>query len=585
MVHNGAVKKVSDSFHLIRRGDVWYYRRRVPEHAQATVGKAVVQFSLNTTKRAEAKRLREMWDLRLSAEFETASLPAASCATSLPDGRTLTETHALRIVREYVECRDRRFRDSQHTDGPESVEQRTEIEQDIEYEIQILRDPKDPNGAEYVCSTHRKLTSEVGARPGPGGITEAAFDELVRRGLLEVDYRKLARLADDYSRRSFDPIFDPAARSPATFSELSDQFLEAEAEEAEANGTSQKSLDRQRANVSLLRQVVGNSTPVADLDYDACQEVRRLLARIPTNLTKTYKDVPLREAIDRAEKEGRDRLAPITQGQYLATLREMLDLALKKRLTSINPAVGIKPLRRDDLSLSDRRQPFTAEQLAAFFQSDFYRSCAASGPTPYRHDACGGWRFWLPLLSLFTGLRPREICQMHVGDVRQTQGGVHFLDVIASDQDDESPSRKTLKTTSSRRRVPLHPTLLRIGFLSFIEERARSPEQPCIFLLNPDKYGNPAWYPLKRFNEAYLPREIPARGPRQPFYSFRHSFRDGLRAIDAGPDVLQALGWSQGSRVVSDHYGAGLDPDQLFEYVKRLSFRGVDLDHLDDRRR
>ena len=97
------------------------------------------------------------------------------------------------------------------------------------------------------------------------------------------------------------------------------------------------------------------------------------------NLTKAYEDIPLGEAPDRAEHKGRDKLAPITQGQYLATSREILDLALEKRFISIDPAVRVKPLRRDKLSLQDRRQSFTDKQLTAFFQSDSYRNCAASG--------------------------------------------------------------------------------------------------------------------------------------------------------------------------------------------------------------
>ncbi|SDA28626.1 hypothetical protein SAMN02799622_04347 [Methylobacterium sp. UNC378MF] len=575
---------MADSLHLVNRAGVWYYRRRVPETARAAVGKTFVQFSLKTTSKAEAKKLREAWDLRWSAEFDKASSTVGDYPGVGLNRRALTEAGALRLVRDYVERLDKRFQDRQLADGPESEAQRAQIVADIEYGAQMLRDLDDPRGAERVFAAEKKLTSETGAEPGPGGITEVAFAELVRRGLLEVDYRKLARLADDYSRRSLDPLFDPAAPPPVTFAELADQFLEAVTDEAEANGTSQKSLDRQRAYVALMRQLIGEDTLVKDLDYDACQEVRRLLARVPTNFTKIYRGAPLREAIERADADGRERLASITQGQYLAALREVLDLALKKRLIPVNPAEGLKPLRRDDLSPAERRQPFTPEQLAVFFQSDFYREAAASGPAPYRYDTKRGWRFWLPLLCLFTGLRPREVLQMHVDDVQRTKEGTFYLDVVASDDEDDAPLRKTLKTKSSRRRVPLHPALIRIGFLSFVADRAGLDRGPQIFPLTTNKYGDPASYPLKRFNEKFLREEMPNLGQRQPFYSFRHSFRDGLRAIGASPDVLQALGWSQGSRVVSDHYGAGLDPDQLFEYVKKLSFKGVDLSHLYDRR-
>jgi integrase len=232
--------------------------------------------------------------------------------------------------------------------------------------------------------------------------------------------------------------------------------------------------------------------------------------------------MPLKKVIEQAEAAGRAVLSPVTQGQYLATFREMLDLAVKKRLIPVNPADGLRPLKRDDLSASEKRLPFTPAQLAAFFRSEFYTACAKSGSVPYRHGKKGGWRFWLPLLSLLTGLRPRELLQMHIDDVRRTTDGIAYLDVVASEYDEDDAATKSLKTALSRRRVPLHPILLKMGFLSFVEERRRKADEPRIFPgLKPNKYGDPAWYPLKRFIEVFLPREVPEKQSRQVFYSFR----------------------------------------------------------------
>lgn len=114
-------------------------------------------------------------------------------------------------------------------------------------------------------AAEKKLIREIGVQPGPEDITQAAFSEVVRRGLLEVDFRKLARLADDYSKRSFDPLFDPTAAPPMTFCDLVSRFLEAWIEEAKANGINKKSIDRRRANVWLLRKLIGDNVLVSDL--------------------------------------------------------------------------------------------------------------------------------------------------------------------------------------------------------------------------------------------------------------------------------------------------------------------------------
>ena len=61
------------------------------------------------------------------------------------------------------------------------------------------------------------------------------------------------------------------------------------AEEASANGTSRKWLDKQTATLGLLREIVGDETPVRSIDFDACLRVRSTLARVPANRSKLYK--------------------------------------------------------------------------------------------------------------------------------------------------------------------------------------------------------------------------------------------------------------------------------------------------------
>ena len=68
--------------------------------------------------------------------------------------------------------------------------------------------------------------------------------------------------------------------------------------------------------------------------------------------------------------------------------------------------------------------------------------------------------------------------------------------------------------------------------------------------------------------------------PRQSFYSFRHSWRDALRRIDAQPATLQALGaWSQG-KLTSDDYGDKSDPDYQAKVMNEITFPGLDLSSL-----
>ena len=115
----------------------------------------------------------------------------------------------------------------------------------------------------------------------------------------------------------------------------------------------------------------------------------------------------LSDAIERAEAEGKALLAPVSQRRYLDHFRGILELAVAKRLIPSNPAFQLRPLINDQTSDADKRRPFTVAQIRSFFGSEFYRlwrpGCA--GYTKADRD----WRFWLPLMMTFMGMRPGEI--------------------------------------------------------------------------------------------------------------------------------------------------------------------------------
>jgi hypothetical protein len=259
------------------------------------------------------------------------------------------------------------------------------------------------------------MTKSFGDSDVPGEI----LAELVRRGLVELNRRYRARLADDHSRSFFDQLFDPSRPTRMTFGKLAEQHLQIIEEDGAINSLGAKGLDRQRATIALIREIVSDKTPVHAVDYDACLRVRTVLARLPANRTKLYGELPIEQAIERAAKEGKPLLAPVTQERYLAALRDVLDLAAKKRLITVNPAEGLKPIKRDALSASEKRKPLTLQQIADFFKSDFYTECAKNAPA-FAHDK-PGWRFWLPLLCLFLGMRPNEAAQMHLADLKRTK--------------------------------------------------------------------------------------------------------------------------------------------------------------------
>jgi integrase len=568
---------VSQSQHLLRRNAVYYYHRRVPLPLVQKLDRKVILFSLGTKDLKEAKRRRAIEDLKWDAQFEAAGM--ASNGPSAHSTVQPSNAGLIQLVQDYVERSDARSRTLLLVDPPDSSAQRAEMKTNIEIGLGILKNIDDPRGAQVV---HAVSTNILAAQaPGASNTSTDIFAEIVRRGLLELQNRKLARIDDDFSRPFFDQVFSAQNRVEISFGQVADQFIQITNDEATANGTSQKWVDKQRANVALLKEVVGEATAIEQVHYDACMHVRTVLAGIPANRNKVYGSLPIAEAINRAKIDGKPLLSPVTQDQYLATLRAILDLAAKKRLIGVNPATDMKPLKKDTVAASAKRIPFTPQQLKHFFEGDYYRTCAQSASHAYTHDKTS-WRFWLPLIALYMGMRPNEICQLSAGDVKCTDQGTLYIDVVASeDEDDEGIGhKKTIKTASSRRRIPVHPELIAIGFLDFAAKRLKvGPKAQLFPELEPDEYGSYSKYATKRFREKFLPQAMKLEA-RQTFYSFRHNFRDALRRFDAPPDALQALGgWSQGKNV-SDDYGDKANPDYQIQFMKQVAFPGLDLSFL-----
>jgi hypothetical protein len=144
MIHKQGITPVSNA-RLQRRSGVYYYRRRVPLHLVAKLGKKFVQVSLHTTSHKEAKKLRTLRDLEWDAKFAAASgsanggIDPAVQTSAL--AQPLSETELVQLVRDYVARRDQLARKREAKDYPENPAQRAEmtIETEVESRGTILR--------------------------------------------------------------------------------------------------------------------------------------------------------------------------------------------------------------------------------------------------------------------------------------------------------------------------------------------------------------------------------------------------------------------------------------------------------------
>lgn len=218
------------------------------------------------------------------------------------------------------------------------------------------------------------------------------------------------------------------------------------------------------------------------------------------------------------------------------------------------------------------REIFTLDDLRQIFSSRIYTK-------GYRPTGCGGDAvLWVPLIGLFTGMRIEEICQLRVADLERNEEFGYYIRI---DDDDG----KWLKNVWSRRNVPVHPELVRLGFVDFMLSKRSCAERLVFPELGLDKYHRQSSRFSKVWNaELKNTLRIPKGRSERTFHSFRHTFKHICRECRIPEDVHDALTGhkgDKGDKNVSRGYGHKFYPMRpLFQEIRRYTVRGLDLSHL-----
>jgi integrase len=223
--------------------------------------------------------------------------------------------------------------------------------------------------------------------------------------------------------------------------------------------------------------------------------------------------------------------------------------AKEGEVIEINPAPDILKPTRAALADDEQRDAFTDEDLKTVFGGDFGDS-RESRPE----------RYWIPLLMLYTGARNEETAQLHVGDVRETEG-VWVIDINMDTPD------KTLKNRFSKRQVPLHSALLARGFLEYVQEAQREGRARLWPGLRKGARGYNA--PVSRWFNRRL-EQLRIKTSRKDSYSLRHTFSTKLKRAGTPEYVIDQLTGHKTLGMSAGRYGKAIELTSLREQLERL---------------
>lgn len=174
------------------------------------------------------------------------------------------------------------------------------------------------------------------------------------------------------------------------------------------------------------------------------------------------------------------------------------------------------------------------------------------------------WRFWLPLLGLWTGARSNEIGQLLVADVKK-ENGVDYLHVIYDTED------KRVKTAAGRRKVPVHNQLKALGFMDFVADRRKQQATGRLF---PElQAGGHGYYSdtVSKFFSRYM-EAINIKTDKTSF----HSFQDACRHAKVFRGHREAIAGREEGGVGGVYGGESYDIVDLNTSLQTIRYASVD---------
>ena len=409
-----------------------------------------------------------------------------------------------------------------------------------------------------------------------------------RAGLIENGWRTYAMLTGQ-GPKSFDPSFAgihadsplPDTRGGVSIGELLIKFEKSQKDK-------RVSVKTHRANAPIfraLREHFGEGMPVAKIAQVEMVGFFDFLDTVPSSAAKRYQGKSLAEAASLESQRAVPRLLKHrSKANYHGRIVAIFEYAKGMGLITFNPAT-IPPLQaRFHVEKKSDRPSFTAEELNTIFRAPLYTGCRNEKRLWFKEgsERPRGGKFWVPLLALFQGLRCNEACQLEIADILQIDG-VDSLKVTDEADNSSHASGKRLKNRTSKNTLPIHPLLLRLGFLDFVKSRSTASDSSLLFPDLPQKKDGTfadlfSVYFCRFLKKTFADQGKPTNGT---FHSFRHSFKDAMRRAKTPVEIADRLGrWASESRSVGQFYGDGYSMQMLRDELAKIEYPGLDLTHL-----
>lgn len=290
---------------------------------------------------------------------------------------------------------------------------------------------------------------------------------------------------------------------------------------------------------------------IDSIDRKDIREFRDKLCKLPPHRfnRKEYKGKSVDEVI---AMNPHKRLSVTRINIIIEAISSLFEWCINEGiLRSHNPAKGLQI--KDERSVIELRESFSVDDLSKIFLSDVFKDKRRVNEAYY----------WCPLISLYSGMRLEEISQLSVDDVYFVDG-IWVFDVNANPSRD-GRNDKQVKNKNAVRIVPMHNKLIELGFIEYFDSVRRKGEERVFFKLSKTerapRYGKQVG---KNFRE--IINKCGVQG-KKSFHSLRHTFSDFYKKRHLQNDVFRQVFGHDIPELAAKQYGSRFSPKQCFDEV------------------
>lgn len=294
----------------------------------------------------------------------------------------------------------------------------------------------------------------------------------------------------------------------------------------------------------------------------------------------------LEKIIADADARNLPRLKPPTVFKHYTQLQALFDAFTNEGQIEKNPVKGLfqKPAKLE--RAKDNTRTWKDAEIAKLFGSPVWMGMR--NPT---HKATPGElivrdaAYWAPLLLAFHGARLNEICQLMSTDIKAENGIPYLYVTDAPDEDEEATTKdklpaKRLKNLSSRRKIPLHSAVLKLGFLEYVQASKSNKEQRLFPELPISKRSLFSAAISKWFSRAGGYRDKINLSRDLKLHGLRSTVISKLAHAGINREVINQIVGHSGRGIGETVYTDDYPLSTLRDAIEKIEYPGLDLDRL-----